>query len=140
MTHAHDQRILARIREIPALSETVFDGEVPKTAPDGTPLKRPQRYVNVHSNRGTETAERLAGPALRIRKTYWIHSVGASKAQADRIAEAVIGQLLNWKPDVDGFSCEPMRHPTSQATQKDETVSPPIHFAVDVFETFTTRL
>jgi hypothetical protein len=140
VTRAHDDRVLGRIREVAALEKTVFDGEVPKENPDGTPLERPTRYVNVHSNRGTETPERLAGPATRIRKTYWIHSVGASKRQADAVAEAVIGKLLGWKPDVPGFSCERMRHPTSQPTQKDETVSPPIYFAVDVFETFTTRL
>jgi hypothetical protein len=128
VTRAHDAAVLARIREIPALSEVVFDGDV-----EG----RPQRYVNVHSNRGIGRADRLAGLGRRTRKTYWVHSVGASKAQADAVAERVIAKLSDWKPDVEGFACERLRHESSQPTQKDVTDKPPIYYAVDVFDLYT---
>jgi len=141
VTRAHDAAVLSRLREIRGLSELVFDGEPKGTKqPDGTVL-RPSRYVNVHSNRGIGRPDRLAqATGGRKRKTYWIHSVGASKQHADAVAEAVIAALEGWSPAVDGFSCERLSHETSQPTQKEETSKPAIFFAVDVFDLYTTPL
>jgi hypothetical protein len=125
VSRAHDDAVLARIREIPTLSEVVFDGDV-----EG----HPTFYVNVHMNRPVETADRFAGLARSGTKTYWIHSVGASRRLASSVAEKVVAKLLNWAPEVDGFSPRRMTHPTSQPTQKNETTKPPIFFAVDVFD------
>lgn len=126
MTRAHDEKVLDRIREIPALSESTFDGEV-----EG----RPQRYVNVHSNRGIPTSDRFTQPAVRrLRKTYYVHAVGASKKQADAVAERVAEQLVGWTPGLDGWTCQRMTKASSQPTQKDETVKPPIYIAVDVYD------
>lgn len=131
MTRAHDAKVLARLREIPALSETVFDGEV-----EG----RPQRYVLVHSNRGIARPDRLAGYSLRRRKTYWVHSVGASKSQADAVAERVIAQLLDWIPGVDGWACERISHEASEPVQKDDSRVPVLYYGVDQFDFYTTPI
>lgn len=140
MTRAHDAKVLDRIREIPALSDAVFDGDVPKTNPDGSPRERPQRYVNVHSNRGVARQDRLSNVGRRARKTFWIHSVGMNRSQADAIAERIIAKLHGWTPAVDGYSCERMTHESSQPTQKDETTKPALFFAVDVFDVYTTPI
>lgn len=129
MTRAHDAAILARIRQVTALSSAVFDGEV-----DG----RPQLYVLVHSNRGIARPDRLAGPALRRRQTYWIHSVGSAKKQADAVAEKVIAQLVDWIPQVDGFTCERITHEASEPVQKDDSRQPIVYFGVDQFDFYTT--
>jgi hypothetical protein len=138
VTRKHDERVLARLREIPALSEVVYAGEVPKVDEQGQPVRAPQRYVLVHSNRGIARPDRLAGFSLRMRKTYWVHSVGASQAQADAVAERVIAKLLDWTPAVDGFSCERITHEASQPVQRDDAVRPPLYYGVDQFDFFTT--
>lgn len=129
MTVAHDTAILARIRAVTALQNSVFDGDV---------VGRPQMYVLVHSNRGIARPDRLAGPALRRRQTYWIHSVGSVKWQADAVAEKVIGQLVDWIPDVDGFTCERVTHEASEPVQKDDSRQPIVYFGVDQFDFYTT--
>lgn len=129
MTRAHDTAFQDRIRQAAALAKVVFDGEV-----DG----RPQMYVLVHSNRGIARADRLAGPSLRRRQTYWVHSVGSSKAQADAVAEKVIGQLVDTILTVPGFTCERITHEASQPVQKDDSRQPIVYFGVDQFDFFTT--
>lgn len=129
MTRAHDQVLLERIRQVSALASAVFDSEV-----EG----RPQMYVLVHSNRGIARPDRLAGPSIRRRQTYWIHSVGSSKTQADAVAEKVIGQLLDWIPVVPGFTCERISHEASQPVQKDDSRQPVVYFGVDQFDFYTS--
>lgn len=129
MTRAHDAAILARIRQVTALQAAVFDGEV---------AGKPQMYVLVHSNRGIGRADRLAGPSLRRRQTYWIHSVGSAKSQADWVAENVIGQLVDWIPTVAGFTCERVSHEASEPVQKDDSRQPVVYFGVDQFDFYTT--
>jgi hypothetical protein len=129
VTRAHDAAILARIRQVPALAGAVFDDEV---------TGKPQRYVLVHSNRGIARPDRLAGPSLRRRQTYWIHSVGISKALADAVAEKVIAQLLDWIPVVPGFTSERISHEASQPVQKDDSRQPVVYFGADQFDFFST--
>lgn len=140
MTGAHDAAFLAAIKAIPALADrtpedppekpkrSVFDGEV-----EG----RPERWVNVHSNRGLPRPDRFAQPQAqrgRLRKSYTVQAVGASKKQADAVAQAVAVQLTGSRLTVAGWSCERITHESSEPTQKDETVSPPIYLAVDTYD------
>lgn len=129
MTRAHDTALQNRIRQVPALAQAVFDGEV---------AGRPQMYVLVHSNRGIARPDRLAGPSLRRRQTYWVHSVGASKKQADAVAEAVIVQLVDTILTVPGFTCERITHEASEPVQKDDSRQPVVYFGVDQFDFYTT--
>lgn len=129
MTRKHDTALEDRIREVPALAQSVFDGEV---------TGRPQMYVLVTSNRGIARPDRLAGPALRRRQTYWVRSVGASKDQAVAVAEKVIGQLVDTILDVPGFTCERITHEASEPVQKDDSRQPVVYVGVDQFDFFTT--
>lgn len=129
MTRAHDQAVLDRIREVSALADATFDGEV---------VGRPQRYVLVHSNRGIARPDRLAGPSIRRRKTYWVHSVAASKSQADAVAEKVLAQLVDWVPTVEGWQCERVSHEASEPVQKDDSRSPVLYYGVDQFDFYTS--
>lgn len=139
MTRAHGAAELARLRTITALADAVFDGEVPKANGNGTPVEVPQRYVLVHSSRVVARADRLTGGApQRGRRTLWVHSVGMSKGQADAVAEKVIARYNGWRPEVPGYTCEPMTHEASQPVQKDDTVRPPLYFGVDQFDYYTT--
>lgn len=138
MTQAHDDAVIARIRQDAKLAECVFDGELPKKNPDGTVFDVPQRYVLVHSNRGVARASRLAGLAIERRKTYWVHSVGLSKRQAESVAERVLAKLVNWTPQVAGWDSRRMQHESSQPVQKDESGKPPVYFGVDTFDLETT--
>lgn len=133
MTQKHDDAVLARLREDPALTAAVYDGEV-------TDRPAPQHYVLVHSNRGVVRPARLAGPAVRRQKTYWVHAVGMSKKQAEAVSERVLAKLLNWAPDVPGWQCEPVTHEASQPVQKDDTFKPPLYSGVDQFGFYTTPL
>jgi hypothetical protein len=130
MTRAHDASVLARIREVPQLVDTVFDGDV---------KGQPQRYVNVHSNRGIAAPDRLTGgQPTRIRKTIWVHSVGASKSQADGVAEKVIGQLRGYTLTVPGWTCEPITHEASEPVQKDDSRQPVLFYGVDQFDFYSS--
>lgn len=146
MTRAHDKAVLARLRAGSdgnggTLEGRVFEGEVPKRDPvTKAPFEVPQWYLILHSNRGVIRPDRLTGPARRRRKTYWLHAVGASKAQVDKVSELGIAQLLNWTPEVDGWQCERFSHEASQPVDKDETVRPVVYFGVDQFDVFTTPL
>jgi hypothetical protein len=140
MTRAHDKAVLDRLLAGPGMAGHVFEGEVLRRDGQGQPLDVPQWYVLLHSNRGVIRPDRFAGPARRRRKTYWLHAVGASKGQADKVAELGIQQLLNWTPDLPGWQCERFTHEASQPVQKDDTTKPALYFGVDQFDFYTTPL
>lgn len=132
MTRAHDATLLDRIREVTALAGVVFDGDVKGD---------PKRYVNVHTNRGIARPDRLPGGLpTRIRKTVWVHSVGATKQQADAVAEAVVGKLRGCILNVPGWTCEPITHEASEPTQKDDSRQPVLYFGVDQFDYYSTPI
>lgn len=140
MTRAHDKAVLARLREHPELATRVFEGEVPKVDAQNQPVKAPQWYVLLHSNRGLVRPERFAGLARRRRKTYWLHSVAVQKGQVDKVAELILGQILNWIPEVDGWDSTRVTHEASQPVQKDDTSKPALYFGVDQFDFDTSPL
>lgn len=130
MTRKHDEALLDLIRQIPALSEFVFDGDV---------QGRPQRYVLVHSTRGLARTDRLAGGApTRIRKSYWVHSVGASKGQADAVAEKVLQRLVGTRLVVPGWVCEPLTHEASEPTTKDDSRQPVLYAGIDQLDLYSS--
>lgn len=132
MTRAHDTALLERIREVTALADSVFDGDV---------TGQPQRYVNVHSTRGLARPDRLPGGLpTRIRKTYWVHSVGASKSQADGVAERVLAQIVGYVLIVPGWVCEPLMHEASEPVQKDDSRQPVLYYGVDQLDVYSTPI
>jgi hypothetical protein len=124
--------VLDRIREIPALSEVVFDGKV---------VGKPQRYVLVHATRPLARPDRLAGGlGGRARTTIWVHSVGASSGQAAAVARAVLRKLRGWKPTLDGYLCEPITHEASEPISEDDSRQPVLYYGVDQLDLWETPL
>jgi hypothetical protein len=139
VTTKHDDAFLALIRADNELMETVYDGEL--RGPDGSRLaaaSTPARYVVVHSNRGVVRPDRFTGPARRRRKTYWVHSVGLSKRQAEAVAERVLARVLNQRLIVPGWVCDPITHEASQPISTDDSVKPARYFGVDQFDLYTS--
>lgn len=117
----------------------VFDGELLDAQGNRIPdLEAPQRYVLVHSNRGLVRADRFTGPARRRRKTYWVHSVGLTKHQAERVAERVLSRILDVRLQVDGWRCDPIQHAASQPVQADITRKPARYVGVDQFDLYAS--
>lgn len=135
-----DDAFYALIRErIPALADVVYPGEL--LNPDGsrmTSTQQPEMYVLVHANRGLVRPDRFTGPARRRRKTYWTHSVGLTKRQAEKISERVLEAVLNARLVVDGWICDPILHEASQPVQTDLSSKPARYFAVDNFDLYAS--
>lgn len=134
MTRAHDKAFCELISAEAPLAGAVFLGSVPAATIE---KPTPDRYVLIRSNRGLVRADRLTGQARRRRKTYWVHSVGLSEAQADAVAERVLARVLNQRLTVDGWRCEQITHEASQPVQKDDTTKPALYAGVDQFDFYT---
>lgn len=141
MTRAHDAAFIDAIKSIPGLSDRGPDDppEKPKKSVfDGEVEGKPERWVNVHSNRGVPRPDRFAQPqGGRRRKSYFVQAVGPSKKTADAMADAIAKRLTGSRLELAGWTCERITHESSQPTQKDETVSPPIYIAVDTYDLIT---
>lgn len=134
-----DDAFLGLIRLDIALADSVYDSEL--VGVDGSRITvetAPSRYVVVHSNRGVVRADRFTGPARRRRKTFWVHSVGLSKKQAEAVSERVLARVLNQRLTVDGWVCEPISHEASQPIDLDKTVKPARYFGVDQFDLYAS--
>jgi hypothetical protein len=117
--------VLARLRADSELASVVFEGVV---------TNRPNRYVAVFSDSGWRTAERFTGAQSTSAQSFTVHSVGTTPDQAQFVADRVFTQLLDWTPSVAGRVCRRMRHEASEPVQIDADVTPPLFYAVDVFE------
>jgi hypothetical protein len=92
----------------------------------------------VHSNRGIARPDRLAGYSLRRRKTYWVHSVGASKSQADAVAEKGDRAAPRLDPRRRRVVVRTDHHEASEPVQKDDSAAPVLYYGVDQFDFYTT--
>lgn len=116
---AHKAAILARLREEPRLANIVFDSD-----PDAeSAAARPVQYVVVYSDTGSYEAERLTFNQTVAEYEYEIQCVHATNEAALAVAEAVMGQLMNWRPLVEGRSCWPIRHVSSDEVQRDRALN-----------------
>lgn len=122
----HKRAILARLREVTAIADKVFEGRVPN---------RTEAYAALHTDTGRYESDRFTGPqGGTVTYRYWLHSIGSTPEQAQAVAECVHRQLIGWRPAVDGYRCSRMVHRASQPTQLDDTVRPPLYFCVDQFD------
>jgi hypothetical protein len=134
-----DDAFLNLIRLDSALAGSVYDAEL--VGADGSRItveSAPARYVLVHSNRGVIRPDRFTGPARRRRKTFWVHSVGLSKKQAEAVAERVLARVLNQRIVADGWVCDPITHEASQPIDLDKSVKPARYFGVDQFDLYAS--
>lgn len=122
-----DAAILARLREITTLLVVEGGDAVPG---------RPERYCVVWSNSGARSSDRLDGSQGNIHKRYIIHSIGQSRAQASWVNERVMAKLIDFKPAVEGWSFQRLKHTVSRPVEIDRDVKPHLAFMVDQFDLY----
>ena len=128
MSRAIDDVVFARLREVAGLS--VFPG--------GEVEGQPSRYVVVWVNSGVRSADRMTGEQANIRKTYTVHSVGSTMQHAGWVNDRVLAQLIDFRPTVDGWSFQRLKHEVSRPAQIDRDVNPPLAYLVDQFDLYGT--
>lgn len=126
MSRAIDDAILARLREVANLP--VFPG--------GEVVGQPSRYVVVWVNSGTRSGDRFTHEQANVSKTYTVHSVGSTMERAGWVNDHVLAQLINFRPNVGGWSFQRLKHSVSRPAQIDRDVSPPLAYMVDQFDLY----
>lgn len=114
---AHKAAVLARLREDARLA--VFDGDTN----DADAALRAVPYVVVYADTGMYDADRLTLEQVNAEYEYEIQCVHASPDAAQAVAEVVMAKLMNWRPTVDGSSCWPIRHVSSDEIRRDKTLN-----------------
>lgn len=127
MIRAHKNAVLTRLRQDTLLAGRTYE-------PDEI-IKGAEAYCVVYSDNGWQEQSRLTGPLARVTYTYTIHSVARTQDAAQKLAESVYAQLLNWTPTVTGRKCWRIRPAASQPVRKDDDARIiPLYYGVDVFE------
>ena len=124
---AHVDVVLALLTAVPNVR--VHDGIVPD--------KPTLPYVVVRTNSGPRSRSSLAVSSDHLTLGIWCTSVAANRAQAQWLAEKVTGALLDVTPTVAGRACFPIEAVNSQPVQRDDSVNPPLMYAVDEFRLST---
>lgn len=126
MSRAIDNAIFTRLREVIGLP--VFPG--------GEVEGQPSRYVVVWVNSGARSADRYTNEQINVSKTYTVHSVGLTMEQAGWVNDKVLEQLINFRPTVDAWSFQRLKHAVSRPAQIDRDVNPPLAYLVDQFDLY----
>lgn len=121
MIRAHVAGVIALLTGSP----TVYDGKVP----DST--NPPYRVV--YANGGLAIVTNTAGDSNCREWSFQTTAVGSTPEQARAVAEKNQTALLDSHPTVSGRTCGPIRHETSRSVERDDDVSPPVFYAVDVW-------
>lgn len=124
----HKAAVLTRLKSDPLLASCGFEGVV---------TTRPETYWTLFTDSGVRYSDRMSGLPTSGRLNYWIHWVGATPEQAQRLADHGVPLLAGWQPTVAGYAPARMRHLDSQPVELDAAVRPPLHFAVDHFQLIT---
>jgi hypothetical protein len=126
MSRAIDQAIFDRLEEVTGLP--VFAG--------GEVVGQPSRYVVVWVNSGARSSDRYTQEQANVSKTYTVHSVGSTMQQAGWVNDHVLEQLIDFRPTVDGWSFQRLKHAASRPAQIDRDVNPPLAYLVDQFDLY----
>jgi len=111
------------------LADLVFEGDV---------AGNPERYVNVYHDLGNRVSRTIVDEVGDVTVTFWVHSIGKERWQAVWCSDRVTLALHKFRPVIEGRTCFPMRHVGGQSIKKDDSVSPPRLFGVDMWELHTT--
>lgn len=123
MIRLHVAAVLALVDAVPNVN--VYDAIVPNDP--ALP------YVVVRTDTGPRTRSSILATSDRLDLTVWCTSVGATREQAQWVAEKVAGALLDVRPTVSGRQCFPIESVNSQPAQRDDAISPPLMYAVDEY-------
>lgn len=134
MIRDHAAAVLARLEAHTVLAGKVVDGGV-----DDTVDVKPPPYIVVFIDSGQRSTERMSNPSPeRADFRVTVKSVGEDPNQARAFTDAVMTQLLGWRPTVAGYKVEPVQHGLSFAPERDTDFRPTVFEGSDDF-TFTTR-
>lgn len=98
---------------------TVYDAHVPSSTAT-SPL--PGRYVVVYPTTPQLSAEGLCASDT-VRAEWQVTSVGATRPEAQWLAEHVRDGLVDRRPTVPGMTCAPIEHTGSQPVRWDDQVA-----------------
>jgi hypothetical protein len=100
----------------------------------GAPPPPPDRYVVLYPDSGLPEDTGLDLDADQVEMLLQATYVGTTVEQALWVAERVRARLVNATPTVAGRVCWPLSIQVSQPLRRDDDVTPPLYFAVDVYE------
>lgn len=122
--------VLAQLRADTALADKVHFGAVPDPEHTDAPLDPP--YVVVHADTGTGERERLSSTTTtRTDITLTVQAVGGTATQALWWSDRAAARLMDHRPVVAGYTCEPLRHTDSAAIEQVTEFTPTIHYSSD---------
>ena len=129
---AHTDALVALTQQIPALATKTFVAIA--KFPTGTEESKKYPYVVYFPAAGTDSAERMTGPAVTQHPRWTRHTVGQSYAQvADTEADIHAKLVPNGRGvvlEVAGQVCGPMWDESPIPIQVDNDVTPPLVYAV----------
>jgi hypothetical protein len=117
--------VKSRLLQLPELQGSVFHGVV---------TDRPERYITFFLNSGVRSPYRYTGASTRADFTVTVHSVGKTDEQVGWLQERVLGQFVDWVPELVGRKCFRLTHEVARPTDLDDSLSPPLFYAVDEFD------
>jgi len=121
--------MFARLREHPLLANIVYDTASRQKRGDDQPLPIP--YVMVFADNGQHTSGLLAEMSERSLFNYTLHLVADTGEQLDRMGDAVLDQIRNWRPNVPGYTFFKARHHFSTPDNTNNRLLPTPVYRVD---------
>ena len=91
-------------------------------AHDSTPPAPVYPYVVVYADGGVKSSDREADERLTHTQGWQTTVVGRSAEQCRAALDRVTGCLENWRPEVAGWTCSKVEHPTTQPIRPDESL------------------
>jgi hypothetical protein len=91
-------------------------------AHDSTPAAPTYPYVVVYADGGVKSSDREADERIQHTQGWQTTVVGISAAQCRAALDRVTGSLENWRPEVTGWTCSKVEHPTTQPIRPDESL------------------
>jgi hypothetical protein len=129
VTRAVTAVIVARLQSDELAQCVYYDKPIPDSV---------TKYLRVRTNSGDLPRPASPGPSA-ARKTLWLTGVGTSPGQAAWVLEQATDVLLNWIPDVPGWSSHRLSQASSQPVDADPEVDNR-YFGVDQWDWYSPCL
>ena len=110
---------------------TTYDAEGPATPHTEVP------YCVVRTDAGRVEPGSLGDRSSELRQLVWVTAVGETREQAQWVADKCRTELFTNGVTVSGRSAHPVTQVSSQMATRDDDVSPPLFYAVDVYRLHT---
>jgi hypothetical protein len=89
-----------------------------------------------------QPATLIGGSAADMASDAWpvtqVTSIGGTRRQADKLRDKIRTGVVGRRLSIDGRSTDPISLLQELGTRRDDTVKPPLFYAIDLFQTFNT--